>query len=116
MSKEFVRRDTKRYSKLGKGRKKIQRWRRPTGRDNQMRLKQFGYPKRPTVGHQGEKTKLGLVKGKKPFLVRNINDLESVEKAGIVIVASVGAKKKMEIIKKANEMKLELYNVREAKK
>ena len=111
MSKEFKRRDYKRYSKIGKNRKSIQTWRRPKGRDNKMRLRFAGYPRRPTVGHRTARNETGLVNGKVPFMVYNILDLEKVDKKGIVIMAKVGAKKKMEIMKKAGEMKIEIFNL-----
>jgi len=44
-----------------------------------------------------------------PFNVSNIKELSKVGKENIVIVNSVGAKKKMEIIKKAEEMKLNIF-------
>ena len=39
MTKNFLRVDSARYSKLGKGRRKLQKWRKPKGRDNKMREK-----------------------------------------------------------------------------
>ena len=39
MKKKFLRRDSVRFSKIGKNRKKIQKWRKPKGRDSKMRLK-----------------------------------------------------------------------------
>jgi ribosomal protein L32E len=115
MSKDFVRRDTHRFSKLGKNRKKLQRWRKPTGRDNKIRETRFGYPKAPSVGHKTSKKDSGKVKGLYPLLVYNLQDLEKVEKENIVIIAKVGAKKKLDIIKKAHEMKLVIDNVRKVK-
>jgi large subunit ribosomal protein L32e len=106
MSKEFVRRDTGRYSKLGKGRKKLQRWRKPTGRDNKMRLKRKGYPGRPTVGHKSENP-IEIIR------VSNIGDIEKAaeEKVKKVLLARVGAKKKIDLIKKAKEEKIEILNL-----
>jgi len=42
--KRFLRRLTNRYLKLGKKRKKKQKWRKPKGRHNKMREKERGYP------------------------------------------------------------------------
>ena len=42
--------------------------------------------------------------------VENIKDLENVQKGEGVLIGKVGAKKRMEIIKKANEMKLKILN------
>jgi ribosomal protein L32E len=43
--------------------------------------------------------------------VLNVEGLESVGKENIVIIGKVGAKKKMEIIKKATELKLKILNL-----
>ncbi len=116
MAKKFLRRDTNRYSKLGKNRKKLQKWRRPTGRDNKMRLRMFGYPTRPTVGHKTELSKAGLINGKQPVLVHNEQDLKAVDvKTQNIIIASVGAKKKLELIKAAETMKAEILNIQKPK-
>ncbi len=108
---KFLRRTWSRYSKLGKGRKKKQVWRRPTGRDNKMREKRKGYPAVVSVGYkQGEKLR-GLIQDKKPVLVRNVSDLEKVGKNEIAVIGNIGEKKKMEIVKKAIQMKINLYNL-----
>jgi len=52
MMKKFLRRTWNRYTKLGRKRKKKQKWRRPTGRDNKMREKRRGYPKIVSVGYK----------------------------------------------------------------
>jgi len=108
---KFIRRDYKRYSKIGKNRKKLQVWRRPKGRDNKMRERRFGYPKCPGVGYMSPKSEHGKIKGLTPVRVLNVKGLESIGKENIVIVGKVGAKKKMEIIKKAREMKLTILNL-----
>ena len=110
-AKRFIRRDTKRYSKLGKNRKKIQKWRAAKGRDNKIRLKMRGYPSSPSIGYKSPKKEIGKIKGKIPVLVHNIKDLEKVNKDNIVILAKIGAKKKLDLIKKAEEMKLTILNI-----
>lgn len=116
MSKEFKRRDVKRYSKIGKNRKKLQRWKKPTGRDNKMRLKRHGYPSVVSVGYKTPKKESGLIDGKKPVLVHNTKELQLMEKNNVAILASVGAKKKLELIKKAQELGIKIINVKEGKK
>tara|TARA_Y100000310_G_scaffold45623_1_gene42502 strand:- start:4842 stop:5198 length:357 start_codon:yes stop_codon:yes gene_type:complete len=118
MSKEFQRRDIKRYSKLGKNRKAIQSWRKPRGRDNKMRLKLNSYPGLPTVGHKTQKTEAGKIKGMYPILVSNVADLKTLGKEHAAIISGrVGARKKMEIIKSATELKIKILNLQaEAKK
>ena len=109
--KKFIRRVTHRHSKLGKGRKKKQTWRSPKGRDNKMREKRKGYSPVVSIGYGTEKKTRGQVKGKVPVLVNNIQDLEKIKKDQIVIVGSVGKKKKIELAKKIKEMGLEVANV-----
>jgi large subunit ribosomal protein L32e len=111
MKPKFVRRDSHRFSKIGKNRKKLQKWRGAKGRDNKIRLSRKGYPKAPSVGYKKEKSKMI-----KQFLIYNLNDLEKADKNSQVIIANIGARKKIEIVKKALEMKLSISNFKEAKK
>ena len=111
MAKKFLRRIWGRYSKLGKRRKKKQVWRKPTGRDNKMREKRKGYPAVVSVGYKQDKKLRGNLEGKTPRLVQNVKDLESIKKNEIAIIGNIGKKKKIEIAKKAKEMKIEIYNL-----
>ncbi len=111
MTKTFLRRDWKRYSKLGKNRKKKQVWRRPKGRDNKMRERRKGYPAVVSLGYRTQKDLRDNINGKVSILINNIKDLKKVGKNNIIIVGSVGKKKKIEIAKKINEMKLAVYNI-----
>ncbi len=108
---KFLRRTSNRYSKLGKGRKKLQKWRRPTGRDNKMREKRRGYPAVVSVGYIKSKDARNKLNEKVPVEVFNIKDLEKVGKNQIAVIANVGKKKKIEIAEKAKEMKVEIYNL-----
>lgn len=108
---KFLRRTWGRYSKLGKGRKKKQTWRRPTGRDNKMRERRKGYPAVVSVGYQTDKKLKETINGKYPVTIFNMKDLEKIQKNQIAIVGSVGMKKKIEIVKKAKEMKISIHNV-----
>jgi large subunit ribosomal protein L32e len=109
--KKFVRRDAHKFSRIGKGRKKLQKWRKPKGRHNKMREKRFSYPASPNVGYKKPKNEAGKVKGLNPVMVYNIKDLESVKKNMIAVVGKIGARKKIEILKKADEMKVPVANV-----
>ena len=108
---KFIRRDFKRFSKIGKNRKKLQKWRKPKGMDNKMREKRFGYPKCPGVGYKSSRKDSGKIDGLVPIRVLNVKGLEKVGKENLVIVGKVGAKKKMEIIKKATKKKLRILNL-----
>ena len=103
---KFLKRTWNRYSKLGKGRKKKQVWRRPKGRDNKMREKRKGYPIVVNVGYKKKKSERKLVR-----VIRNIRDLEKTEKNEMVIIGNVGKKKKIEIAKKAIKMKIPIQNI-----
>jgi large subunit ribosomal protein L32e len=107
----FLRRATARFSRLGKGRKKKQTWRKPTGRHNKMRNKERGYPAVVSIGYSTDKTLRGRLEGKTPVRVNNINELSKIGKDQIAIIAKIGKKKKMEIANKAKEMKIEIYNL-----
>ncbi|MDP4039631.1 MAG: eL32 family ribosomal protein [Candidatus Pacearchaeota archaeon] len=112
----FIRRDYKRYSKIGKNRKKLQKWRRPNGRDNKIRENRKGYPTLVKIGFKSPRKTAGRIKGLLPCRVFNFKDLESAGKDKMIIIGKVGAKKKIEIIKKANEMNLKIFNVVKEKK
>ncbi len=108
---KFLRRKNKAYSKLGKGRKKKQIWRKPTGRDNKMREKRRGYPAIVSIGYCSAKISRDALKNKQPIIIMNISDLSKIKKSEIAVIGAVGKKKKLEIAKKAKEMKIEIYNM-----
>lgn len=107
---KFLRRTWNRYSKLGKRRKKKQKWRRPSGRDNKMREKRKGYPAVVSIGYK-KGDERGKIVGKMPVTVRNVKDLGEVKAGRIAIIGKVGRKKKIEILKKAKEKKIPVYNI-----
>ena len=115
MPKKFIRRDMKRYSKLGKNRPKLQRWKKPTGRDNKMREKRHGYPAVVSVGYKRKKSEVGKVSGLVPVLVSTLKALEVVDgkTESVILSKRLGAKKKLELMKAAKEKKLVMVNVRE---
>lgn len=116
MPKKFLRQQTVKISRLGKNRKKLQRWRKPKGRDSKMREKRKSYPARPTVGHKTAKKDSGKIDGKNVILVYNLKELAKVDKNSVAIIAKIGAKKKLELIKYASENKVKLLNVKGDKK
>lgn len=109
---KFLRRIWSRHSKLGKKRKKKQVWRRPKGRDNKMREKRRGYPATVSQGYRKKRNERGKIKDKIPKIVNNLRDLEKIKNENVVIIGKVGRKKKIEIVKKAKEMKLQIYNLK----
>lgn len=101
--KKFLRRSWDRYSKLGKKRKKKQKWRNPKGRDNKMREKRKGYPKTVNAGYKTPAKK-------KLVLINNIPEFEKV-KVKKVMIGKMGKRKKIEIAKKAKERKISIQNL-----
>jgi len=112
---EFLRRTGNRFSKLGKGRKKKQKWRKPTGRDNKMREKRKGYPAVVKIGYKQDKKLSGVINEKMPMMIMNIRDLEKIKKNDVGIIGKVGQKKKIEIAKIAKEKKIKIYNLNAGK-
>ena len=113
--KKFVRRSTLKFSRMGRNRPKLQKWRRAKGRHNKIRKNRLGYTKSPRIGFKVDKRESGKIKGKIPLLIRTMSDFSSANKDNIVIIARIiGAKKKIEFIKKAQELNLQILNVKSA--
>ena len=102
---KFVRQNTARHSRLGKRRKKLQKWRKPKGRDSKMRLKRKSYSSTVKIGYKSS------LKNKKPILIHNLKELEKIGKDGKIILSKIGAKKKLEIISAAEKRKIEIINI-----
>jgi len=109
--KKFLRRDSIRFSKLGKNRPKKQVWRAAKGRDNKIRLHRKGYPKAPSVGYMSPRKNVNKIEGKYPILVNNARELKSLTENNVAILARIGAKKKLELIKMAQELKIKIINL-----
>ena len=109
--KKFLRRTWNRYAKLGKGRKKKQKWRNPTGRDNKLREKVKSKGPVVSIGYKSDLATRGLIKKKTPIQIFNVKDLEKVGKNQIGVVGNIGMKKKIEIAKTASEKKIALANI-----
>lgn len=107
--KRFLRRVWKRHSKLGKGRKKIQKWKRPTGRDNKMREKRRGYPAVVSIGYKKPENSRQKINSKEVLRVNNINDLKKATKDNIIVIGKIGKRKKIEVMKKAQELGLNIH-------
>lgn len=104
---KFIRQESWRYVRIKPN------WRRPRGIDSKMRLKKKGYPKSPNVGYRSPKLVRGLhPTGYREVLVYNPNDLEGIDpnRYAIRIAAAVGKRKRLEIVKKADELGIKVLN------
>lgn len=107
---KFVRTDSFRFSRLGKNRRKLQVWRSAKGMHSKIRRRREGYPAIPTIGYGSPKELAGKVNGLTPVLVHNLNELQNLNKHSIAIIARIGAKKKIEMLKKASELGIKVMN------
>ena len=105
---DFVRQESWRYKRL----KPV--WRRPKGLDSKMRLKQKGWPKSVSVGYRSPRSVRGFhPSGFEEMIVYNAKDLEGVgPNQAARISHTVGKRKRVEIIDKAEELKIFVLNKR----
>ena len=109
---EFIRCESLRYVRVKSS------WRRPKGIDNKMREKRKGWPKSPNVGYRAPKKVRGLhPSGFQEVIVYRVEDLEPLnpEEHAVRIAGSVGNKKALEIMDKAEEKGLWILNPRVVK-
>lgn len=95
-----------------KGRIK-ERWRSARGLQSKVRLALNGYLKVPKNGYGADnrlkgKTKAGII----PIEINQISQLSKIKKGEGVIIQKIGTKKKVEIIKEAIKLKINLLNVK----
>ncbi len=117
MKPKFLRQDYMRYSKIGRRRKNLQKWRRPKGMHSKMRKQRKGYPVSPSVGFKSKKAEFGKINGYIPILVHNFKDFSTVGSNNIIILSRrLGAKKRIEMIKRAKNYKLKILNLNNIEK
>jgi large subunit ribosomal protein L32e len=100
----FLRSDWHKRLRIGRRRKKLRKWRRPKGRHNKIRERRKGRGARVDVGYGSPKVVRGTINGLKPVLIYSPKDLEKLGEEDVGIIASVGMKKKLEILNAAKEM------------
>jgi large subunit ribosomal protein L32e len=99
LNKRFLPREHKKRKKLKN------RWRKPKGYHSKSRRKERHAPKMPGFGYRTPK-----VERKEIIVVHNMEELE--QSSGIVQIARrVGLKKKMEMLKVAEKLKIRISNV-----
>ena len=99
------------FKKLGSGQKSKQKYRRATGRHNKTRQKWRSRPPMVEIGYKNKVETSGLINGKVPITVYNVNDLSKVGKDNIIILGKIGNKNKMQIAKEISAKKMEIYNL-----
>lgn len=110
---DFIRSDYGKKARLDK------KWRKPRGKTNKLRLKKRGYRVYVSSGYRSPALIRGFSKnGLEPIIVNNLSDLNSMDKntQTAVISSTMGQRKKIEIVKKAKEMKIVLQNVNDIEK
>ncbi|MGQ9788309.1 MAG: 50S ribosomal protein L32e [Candidatus Hadarchaeaceae archaeon] len=103
----FRRQEWFRFKRLG------EKWRKPRGRDSKLRLRASGKGSLVSVGYRTPKVTRGIhPSGLAEVLVRNVFDLEKVNatKQAIRIASGVGRKKREQILKRAEELKIKVLN------
>ena len=108
-TKKFGRFQADRFKKMG------QAWRKPRGIDCRVRRKFKGSTLMPNIGYGSNKqTRFRLKNGFYKFLVQSPADLEMLlmhnERYSVEIAHSVGAKKRKEIVERADQLRLTVTN------
>jgi len=102
--------------KLGYGKsKRKQKWRKERGRHNKIREKRKGRIRKVEIGYRTAQRTRDTVDGKKPIFISNLADVQKVKKHDLVIIASIGRKKRMEIEAKIKEIEAKIINERRKK-
>ena len=108
---DFVKQDAHKLKRVPK------KWKKPRGLQSKIRLHIRGYRKEVSKGYCSPKQVRGLhPTGLKPIWVATKNQLQDInkEEQGIIIKKTVGKKKKIELIKIANEKGIVILNVKNA--
>jgi len=103
----FIRSEGWRYTRLG------EKWRRPRGKDNKMRLQKRGWPPLVKVGYRSPRMYRGLhPSGFREVLVYTVSDLEGLNPKihAVRLAASLGGRAKLRIYERALSIGLRVLN------
>ncbi|MEX2703093.1 MAG: 50S ribosomal protein L32e [Candidatus Baldrarchaeota archaeon] len=104
---DFVRYESWRYKRVKPN------WRKPKGIDSKVREKRKGWIKMPDIGYRSPKVVRGLhPSGFEEVLVYRPEDLEKLDptKHAVRIAHTVGTRKRLTILEKAEELELVVLN------
>ncbi|MBU2589714.1 MAG: 50S ribosomal protein L32e [Nanoarchaeota archaeon] len=90
-----------------------EKWRNPKGYHSKTRRKFRGKGKSPNPGYGSPRALKGLtLEGLNIVRVSNLNDLKKLDvKNDAIVIARVGQKKKVELLKRLLELKIKILNV-----
>lgn len=104
---KFLRQSWQAYKRLGK------KWRRPRGMHSKLRRKEKDKGKMPSSGYRAPKELRYLHPSSlREVLVHNVNELQYIDTKtqAAKIAHTVGKKKRVDILKKAEELKIKVLN------
>ncbi len=104
----FIREESWRYKRVDSS------WRRPKGIDSRMRLKLKDRPKNVEVGYRSPRAVRGFhPSGFEERIVFTVKDLDEVGADQVVRIGhTVGSKKRLQIVERAEELGLRILNAR----
>ncbi|MFQ6134632.1 MAG: 50S ribosomal protein L32e [Nitrososphaerales archaeon] len=105
----FLRQESWRYIRVRDA------WRRPKGIDSRMRKEKKGWPSLVNIGFRGPAKARGLhPSGFREVLVNMVGDLERLnpETDAVRLASGLGARKRREILDRADELGLKVLNPR----
>lgn len=106
---DFIRQDIRKKARL-----KI-KWRKPRGLDSKIRRNLNGRARGVSQGYRSPKNVRGLHKsGLRQFIIRTIKDMDklSPKEYCLIISSSLGKKKRVEALKKAEEKNFQVVNIK----
>ncbi len=96
------------FLRQNSNRKKLkQKWRKPSGIHSKLRLNKAGHRKKPSPGFRNQKKE----RVSNVSLINSIYDLSNA-KQSILLSSSLGLKKRLEILKRARELNLNILNIK----
>ncbi|MEM2760102.1 MAG: 50S ribosomal protein L32e [Nitrososphaerales archaeon] len=104
---DFVRQESWRYKRVKPN------WRKPKGIDSKMRKQKKGWPRIVKIGYRGPRVSRYLhPSGYYDKLVHNVNELSNLDsnKDAARIAATVGKRKRKEIIERAKSLNIKVLN------